>query len=107
MKRYNYDEIIPNSVGGFLGYFKYANYVVNVSFHGTVFSVIFKKDFYTLKSKNYERAYGLLNSLNLLSRFVSPDEKVQLTHVNYLDINDKLKKMRLSSIDFINSSLNN
>lgn len=34
------------SVEEFLGYIKYADYVVTNSFHGTAFSVIFHKDFY-------------------------------------------------------------
>ena len=99
-KKY-YDEVVPNSVGEFLGYFKYADYVVNISFHGTAFSVIFNKDFYTLKSRNFERAYGLLDSIGLLPRFVSSDEMISPTRVDYSDANKKLKKMRESSISFI------
>ena len=105
IKKTNYDEVIPKSVGEFLGYFKYADYVVNVSFHGTAFSVIFNKDFYTLKSRNFERAYGLLDSLNLLSRFVSSNETVSPTQVNYSDANEKIIIMRELSIAFINNSL--
>lgn len=100
-----YDEVVPNSVGEFLGYFKYADYVVNVSFHGTAFSVIFNKDFYTLKSCNFERAYGLLDSLDLLPRFVLPEEKVSPTRVDYSDADNKLIKMRESSLKFICSNL--
>lgn len=105
MKRKNYEEVIPVSVGEFLGYFKYADYVVNVSFHGTAFSVIFNKEFYTLKSRNFERAYGLLDNLGLLSRFLSPDETVLPVQINYSEVNIRLKMMREFSINFINKSL--
>lgn len=105
MKKYNYNEIIPSSVGEFLGYFKYADYIVNISFHGTAFSVIFNKDFYTLKSRNFERAYGLLDSLDILPRFLSSDEKAFSSHISYSEVNNKLAMMRESSINFINNSL--
>ncbi len=101
----NYKEVVPRSVGEFLGYFKYADYVVNISFHGTAFSIIFNKDFYTLKSKNFERAYGLLNSLDLLSRFVSSDEIIHPVSIHYSEVNDKLAMMKKISVDFINNVL--
>lgn len=104
IRKRNSNEVIPNSVGEFLGYFKYADYVVNISFHGTAFSVIFNKDFYTLKSRNFERAYGLLDSIGLLPRFVSSEEKVSTTKVDYSDADNKLIKMRESSINFIKNS---
>ena len=105
IRKRNSNEVIPNSVGEFLGYFKYADYVVNISFHGTAFSVIFNKNFYTLKSRNFERAYGLLDSLGLLSRFVSSDETVLPSHINYSKTNIKVTMMRESSINFICDSL--
>lgn len=106
MKKSNYDDVVPNSVGEFLGYFKYADYVVNVSFHGTAFSVIFNKNFYTLKSRNYERAYGLLKSLGLLDRFVSPNDDVGGGNdIDYLNAIECLEKMRKASQEFLYSSL--
>lgn len=105
MKKSNYKEVIPKSVGEFLGYFKFANYVVNISFHGTAFSIIFNKDFYTLKSKHFERAYSLLGSLGLLSRFVSSTETAQPIHLDYSEVNIKMAKLKMSSLDFIDKNL--
>jgi hypothetical protein len=106
MKKSNYDDVVPNSVGEFLGYFKYADYVVNVSFHGTAFSVIFNKNFYTLKSRNYERAYGFLKSLGLLDRFASPNDDVAGGgDIDYRNAAECMGKMKRASQEFLYKSL--
>ena len=46
MKTPDIKGVYSASVEEFLGYVKYADYVVTNSFHGTAFSVIFHKDFY-------------------------------------------------------------
>ena len=46
MKTPDIKGVYSASVEEFLGYIKYADYVVTNSFHGTAFSVIFHKDFY-------------------------------------------------------------
>ena len=91
----------------FLGYFKYADYIVNVSFHGTAFSVIFNKNFYTLKSKNFERAYGLLKSIALEERFVLPTEKVNMQDICYGEVNKRLDELKRESIAFIQKAIQN
>lgn len=91
----------------FLGYFKYADYIVNVSFHGTAFSVIFNKNFYTLKSKNFERAYGLLKSLGLEGRFVLPTDKVDMQDIRYDEVNKRLGELKRDSIAYIQKAIHN
>ena len=104
-KHTEYATLSAISPEEFLGYFKYADYIVNVSFHGTAFSVIFNKNFYTLKSKNFERAYGLLSSIGLNDRFVSPEEDVDLQDVSYEYANKRLEEMRRESMHFIEASI--
>jgi hypothetical protein len=94
------------SVGEFIGFFKYADYVINISFHGTAFSVIYNKDFYTLKSRNYERSYGLLKNLDLLDRFVCSGDEIEIKPVDYDSVCLKLNKLKSSSFNFIRKSLN-
>lgn len=57
------------SIEEFLGYFKYADYVVTNSFHGTAFSVIFHKNFYVealqKDFKPNDRVESLLNLTEL------------------------------------------
>lgn len=63
--------IYAASVEEFLGYFKYADYVVTNSFHGTAFSVIFNKNFYVealqKDFKPNDRVESLLNLTKLNS----------------------------------------
>lgn len=62
----------------FIGYIRQAEYVVTDSFHGTAFSIIFKKKFYTYVALNHmsSRIYTLLESLNLKDRIIE-NKKVQ------------------------------
>lgn len=93
-------------IGEFIGYFKYADYIINISFHGTAFSVIFNKDFYTLKSRNYERAYGLLKNLGLQDRFVCHENKIELKSIDYDGVNHMVIKKRSYSLDYLNNAIN-
>lgn len=93
------------SVEEFLGYFKYARYIVAISFHGTVFSVLFKKDFYSLKCSQGDRAYNFLSSIGLENRMVGSDQIVDANSINYNGVDVKLQKLRESSIDFLREAL--
>lgn len=56
----------------FLSLLYYADYVITTSFHGTAFSLLFEKDFYTLiKDYKYQRITNLLELVGLSSRVVS------------------------------------
>lgn len=67
----------------FLGYFANADYIFTTSFHGTAFSIIFRKNFYTFKFKSAsERITDLFDNLNLQSRFVNQLPK-NIENVNY------------------------
>lgn len=60
----------------FLSLFKNANTVVTNSFHGTVFSIIFEKNFFVEldNQKQYNvRVEGLLNELEIYNREISKD----------------------------------
>ena len=96
-----YDTITPKSVYEFLGYFKYADYIVNASFHGTVFSFLFRKDFYTVRTNNYERACGFLNSVGLIDRFVDPINTINMVSIDYTNPCSKLEILRQQSVNYI------
>jgi polysaccharide pyruvyl transferase WcaK-like protein len=52
--------------------FRDASFVVSTSFHGVVFSLIFKKDFYAIgMGKNAGRVINLLETLNLQERYLN------------------------------------
>ena len=101
-----YININP-TVQEFLGCIKYARCVVTVSFHGTVFSVLFHKNFYSLTNYMQDRAEQFLRIAGLSERLVSSDEKtmakLNFSDIDYREVDKRLADERKSSIDFINS----
>lgn len=92
----------------FLGYFKYASYIVTTSFHGTAFSVKFKKQFSTLKFGTHvdDRAFNLLSSIGLEGRMI-PVEKLYVPNdcIDYSLVEEILNSHIEASIKFIESKL--
>lgn len=105
----NMEDDVRSAVtpGEFCGYFKYARYCVVVSFHGTSFSLIFEKDFYTLRSPKEDRARNLLSHVGLESRMVKPDNVKGETAVSYSGVREKLEAMRNDSLSYLNSAIAN
>lgn len=69
----------------FLGLIKNASFVCTNSFHGTVFSILFQKEFLGVPhSHTNDRMYSLMDKLGLLER--------QLTDWNDETLNDRLHK---------------
>lgn len=58
-----------------LGYFKYAKYIVTNSFHGLAFSILFEKNFYIELQKEPATANARLN--NILEKFKLENRKVE------------------------------
>ncbi len=100
-------SVTPNE---FVGYFAYADFVFTTSFHGTAFSIILEKDFYTLSfKKRSERITDLLNELNLLNRFVEevPEfDNVSDYKVDYSYVEDKRNSYINKSALFLEGALN-
>lgn len=103
----NKNNTVNPSPEEFLGYIKNADYVVTNSFHGTVFSIIFKKVFYVIKNMNpnhdNSRLTNILSLLGLESQFVdrffSPDN---IENLDYLSVENKLECLRKLSKAYIN-----
>lgn len=99
------------TVGEFLGWFKYAKCIVTVSFHGTVFSVLFRKDFYSLANYMQDRAEQLLVSIGLADRLQKSDnetiEKIIFQKVDYTGVDEKLNSIRKQSVEYLKKSINN
>lgn len=77
----------------FLGYYKKARYVVNASFHGTVFSTIFKRDFFSINVANSDRYEQYLKSVGLSERFVNLSDMPNLEPVDYSGFDDRKEKL--------------
>ncbi len=77
----------------FLGYFKDAAFVCTNSFHGTVFSVNFNKNFYSFTTGSGHKAvnsrlYSILDLLDIKDRLVSISKESNTTQQTGLDLRD-------------------
>lgn len=90
----------------FLYLVKNAEFVVTSSFHGTAFSVIFKKQFYSLgMNNNSGRVQSLLASINLHDRLITDIDKLDNTIINYTRVEDFLQNYINHSKSYIKESI--
>lgn len=106
-------ERIMIGVDEWLFNFKNSSYIITDSFHGCVFSIIFKKQFIALGNDNR----GLTRFLSLLNRFSLNDRLINLDirfesilnvidkNIDYNAVYDKLSKEREKSYNFLYNSL--
>lgn len=103
-KYFDFDKI---SVPLFLGLFKYAKFVFSASFHGTAFSLVFRKDFYFLMNGNTERSASLMQAVGAADRMISPDRPVSFSKVDYALIEKRLDNLVKHSRSFLLSAIEN
>ena len=90
----------------FVNWFQHASCIVSSSFHGTAFSIIFNKPFYSVRMGIRDtREISLLRSLGLENRMIEKNSLPTFQNIDYNDINDKLDEYRNESICFLKSSL--
>lgn len=98
-----------------LGYIKAAKYVITNSYHGTLFSIIFRKPFVFVglsgaKAGFNERAKSLLSRLNLADRIVSEYDEDQLSAImkcvpDWGSVAEEVCGWREEATQFINESI--
>ncbi len=87
-----------------------ADYIITDSFHGVVFSIIFNKPFlvFVNKIRGTDRFKSLLGDLNLEYLMVDNLDKIQYAcskSINWEEINEKVKSMKIYSLSFLVKSL--
>lgn len=107
------EDNITESIEYWLASIRDADFVITDSFHGTVFSILFKKLFVSLVNTNRgaDRFYSLLNMFGLQNRICDSftSDSIQKTSDGEIDwekVNTILVKMRIYSIKFITDNLN-
>ncbi|WP_294591280.1 polysaccharide pyruvyl transferase family protein [uncultured Bacteroides sp.] len=100
----NYDQTA--SPEAFVGYFANASCVVSTSFHGTAFSVIYNRPFYTIKlgSETDLRSNSFLENIGLSHRMIEKDSSPVFSEIDYSDANKHLLDMRIKSLDYLISA---
>jgi len=95
-------RISPND---FLAYYQHADLVFSDSFHGTLFSILFQKTFYTLlPAEKTGRITSLLDKLSLSDRII--DQPVEtLQKVDYEQVLPRFEAEAHRSLDYIRRNL--
>lgn len=91
--------------------FAYSDFVVTDSFHGMVFSLIFKKNFVVIgnHSRGLDRFTSLLGLLGLEDRLVFDLEDIKnknIENIDYNAVNKILDANKRTSLDFLVNALN-
>lgn len=91
-----------------------AEFVVTDSFHGTVFAILFNKQFVTIgnEKRGIGRFKSLLRQFDLEDRMVVNNAGKSVNNmtekfINYSVVNSKLHKLKQRSLAFLNQSLEN
>jgi hypothetical protein len=102
-----------SSPGDYFGLIKNAKLVVTTSFHGTIFSTIFRKNFWTITfketNKDDDRVGTLLDQLGMNDRFIFLEDidKYDLTSdVDYTNYERNLEPLKRKSFEFLEKALN-
>lgn len=97
-------NIIDAAPDDFIGLFSKAQYILTNSFHGTVFSILFNKDFYTILKEgkdNNSRQIDLLNNLGLENRLIYEHKTIKASPINYTFCNKQIEILRKDSEDYL------
>lgn len=84
-----------------------AVYVITDSFHGSVFSILFQKQFVCINniSRGVSRMDNLKEVTGLSDRFVNELMEVPSEEIDYISVNERLAKYRKASLNYISNSL--
>ncbi len=96
-------------ISEWLAVFANADFIVTDSFHGCVFSILFRKRFVVVgnKSRGIDRFYTLLTHLGLLDKLVLSKEEyvdrlgILSQPINYDDISIVLQRFKKQSLQFL------
>ena len=98
------------SMEEWLAMFRDADFVVTDSFHGTIFSIIFRKPFITIANpvRGNARLKSLLEPLGLYDRMTDSTNEAQriaAAPINWNAVETRLNAFRSKSINFLKESL--
>ena len=92
----------------FLAYIKNAECVFTTSFHGTALSLVFKKDFYSIRQGTSAdmRLESVLSQVDMIDRFIDMDDSPSVKHICYSDVDVNLRKLRAASQWYLEHAIN-
>lgn len=97
----------------FVGLIRDCSCMVTDSFHGTIFSINFQKDFYTFHKRpgtqnesDNSRILDTLKQFGLEERFRADTDDSFCPHINYKSVTSMLEEYRKKSVAYLNNILN-
>lgn len=105
------EDYIKPPVEDWVACFRDANFVITDSFHGTVFSILYKKPFISVanKMRGAARFESILRQLGLENRLLKDtndfDPLILSKEIDYDAVSQKLEDLRRQSIDFLRENL--
>lgn len=103
-------DIIDAAPDDFLGLIEKAEIVLTNSFHGTVFSILFERDFYTILKRNVEnnsRQTSLLNALHIDRIRYEDTEFVSGPDIDYRKCETAINSLKASSEQYLINAIEN
>ena len=97
----------------FINLIRHAEYILTDSFHGTVFSILYNKPFMIFnrfgndKNSRNSRIDTICSTLNLNERRYDGSVIKIENPIDYKDVNNRLRILRESSINFLQKALEN
>lgn len=102
------DNDINKTVEEWLAMFRDADYIVTDSFHGSVFSIIFRKHFNAILNshRGSSRFTSLLSIFSLEDRIINEDaNSIKTDDINWNKINPILDRWKFKSINFLKNNI--
>ena len=104
--------VLP-SVGQWLAAFDRAGFVITDSFHGCVFSILFRKNFIVIlnKDRGADRFHSLLKQFGLQNRLISGYGDLEkragelFKPIDYTAVEEKLSRLKADSLRFLREAL--
>lgn len=90
----------------FIGWFKHADFVVTTSFHGTVFSLLYQRNFYALEIHSISmRIRSLLQDVELSERYVKSTSQPDTMPIDFTRATQRLARLQQESALFLQNAL--
>jgi hypothetical protein len=92
----------------FLGLFKNARFVITNSFHGTIFSLIFNRNFFSVwYNDNPYRALDLLERVNIRERIIKAKSEILNVplELEFDEVNKKVDEIRMQGLSFLTAAI--
>ena len=99
----NSPEVSCASPEDFVSLFKNASFVVTTSFHGTSFSIIFRKEFLCIDTNDgrNSRQTDLLEKVGLADRMVSADSEESIPDIDWESISSRIDEYIVESKNYL------